>query len=76
MLEGLKPPPNRAYYCRVSQVLADLDQTDSEILTQAIADDHSWPAKTLANALRERGVSLADTTISRHRKKICACGRN
>jgi len=75
MLEGLKPPPNRAYYCRVSQVLADLDQADAEILTQAVADEQSWPAKTLANALRERGVSLADTTISKHRKKLCACGR-
>ena len=75
MLEGLKPPPNRTYYCRVSQVLAELDQADKEILTQALNDIESWPAKTLSNALRERNLSLADTTITRHRQLICQCRR-
>lgn len=75
MLEGLKPPPNRTYFCRVAQVLAELDQADREILTQALNDTQSWPAKTLSNALRERNLSLADTTISRHRQLICQCRR-
>jgi len=75
MLEGLKPPPNRAYFCRVSQVLSDLAKEDQEILTTAIADHQSWPAKTLSNALKERGLSLGDTTITKHRKQLCACGR-
>jgi len=76
MLEGLKPPPNKAYYCRVSQVLAELDQADQEILDQAIADYRSWPAKTLQNALKERGLTLADTTITKHRKQLCACAKD
>ena len=76
MLEGLKPPPNKAYYCRVSQVLSELDQADQEILDQAIADYRSWPAKTLQNALKERGLVLADTTITKHRKQLCACAKD
>jgi hypothetical protein len=73
MLEGLKPPPNRIFVCRVSQVLDELDQPDKEILIQALSDQQSWPHRTLSNALRERGVSLADTTIARHRQLICQC---
>lgn len=73
MLEGLKPPLNKVYYCRVSQLMAELDEADQEILNQAIADYQSWPAKTLQNALKERGLTLADTTITKHRKKLCAC---
>jgi hypothetical protein len=76
MLEGLKPPPNKAYYCRVSQVLSELEQADQEILDQAIADYRSWPAKTLQNALKERGLTLADTTITKHRKQLCACAKD
>jgi len=75
MLEGLKPPPNRTYFCRVAQVLAELDQADKDILNQALSDTQSWPAKTLSNALRERNLSLADTTITRHRQQICQCRR-
>lgn len=75
MLEGLKPPPNRSYFCRVAQVLEELNQTDKDILTEALSDIQSWPAKTLSNALKERNLSLADTTITRHRQLICQCRR-
>ena len=75
MLEGLKPPPNRLYSCRVAHVLSELDQADRDILIQALNDIDSWPAKTLSNALRERNLSLADTTITRHRQLICQCRR-
>lgn len=75
MLEGLKPPPNRAYFCRVAQALTDLDQADRDILEAALADLQSWPAKTLSNALRGRGLILADTTITKHRQRLCQCGK-
>lgn len=75
MLEGLKPPPNRAYFCRVAQALTDLSEADREILSTALQDKQSWPAKTLSNALRERGLVLADTTITKHRQQLCQCGR-
>lgn len=75
MLEGLKPPHERLYPCRVAQAILALDDKDQKILTEAIADLQTWPAKTLSNALKERGLLLADTTITKHRKKLCACGR-
>jgi hypothetical protein len=75
MLEGMKPPPNRAYSCRVAQVMAQLDQADKDILTQALNAIESWPARTLSNELKKRNVSLADTTITRHRQLICQCRR-
>ena len=75
MLEGLTPPQNKAVYCKVDQVLQTLDDADKQILADAIANTTTWPAKTLSKELRLRGVSMADTTISKHRAKTCACYR-
>ena len=75
MLEGLTPPPNAAIYCKVDQVLNTLEDADKQILVEAIANSALWPAKTLSKQLRLRGISMADTTISKHRAKTCACNR-
>lgn len=75
MLEGLKPPAQQSKPCRVMQILDTLDTSDQVILAQALEDYQTWPAKTLSNALKERKVLLADTTISKHRRNLCACGR-
>ena len=75
MLEGLTPPANKAVYCKVDQVLQTLEDADKQILADAIANTVTWPAKTLSKELRLRGVSMADTTISKHRAKTCACYR-
>lgn len=76
MLEGLEPPKNRAVYCKVAQVMQDLSESDQKILTDAIADKDRWAAKSLSNALRGKGLSIADTTIAKHRNKVCACYRD
>jgi len=75
MLEELEPPKNKAVYCKVSDSLDNLDEQDRLILKRALADTDSWPAKTLSTALRSKGLSLADTTIAKHRNKTCACFR-
>lgn len=75
MLEGLEPPKNRSEYCKIDQMKDDLSESDYAIFIEAVNDKAKWPAKTLTNALRQRGVSVADTTISRHRSQICACYR-
>jgi hypothetical protein len=76
MLEGLEPTTNRAYYCKVDELSKELEPKDYEILTNAIADRSKWSAKGLQNALRARGVSLADTTITKHRNQLCNCFRS
>lgn len=75
MLEGLTPPTNKAVYCKIEQMAASLDEADRKILFGAI-DSPEWGARTLSNALRNRGLSVADTTITKHRQKACACYRD
>lgn len=76
MLEGLEPPQNRAVFCKVNDVMNELEESDVKILQEALDDTERWKHKTLSNALRAKGVSLADTTISKHRLRVCACYRS
>ena len=75
MLEGLEPAKSKSEYCKVQQTLETLDDKDTKILTDALADKDRWSDKGLSTALRQRGLSIADTTIAKHRKKACACFR-
>ena len=75
MLEGLEPLKNRVYTCKVELMQEQLDAKDYQILLDAIADSVRWSAKGLSNALKTRGVTLADTTITRHRTQVCNCFR-
>ena len=72
MLEGLEPA-KQLFTCKVATVRDSLDESDQEILLEAIIDERKWPAKSLSNALKARGISLADTVISKHRKRVCRC---
>jgi hypothetical protein len=76
MLEGLEPPKNKAVFCKVNDVMNELEEADVQILQAALADTDRWKHKTLSNALRAKGISLADTTISKHRLRVCACYRS
>lgn len=73
MLEGLEPIKNRVFYCKVDLLKKDLEPKDYQILLEAIADTDKWSAKGLQTALRMRGVTLADTTIAKHRNQTCNC---
>ena len=75
MLEGLEPLKSKAVYCKVDQMRNTLSAEDYAIFIAAVDDKDKWPAKTLTNALRQRGVSVADTTITKHRQRACACHR-
>ena len=76
MLEGLAPPKNRAVYCRIADLAAEMSAADKEIFITAIEDKEVWSANSLSTALRQRGVSVADTTIAKHRNRACACFRD
>lgn len=75
MLEGLTPPKPKSEYCKIDLLRKDLSEKDYKILIEAIDNHDAWGARTLSNTLRQRGVSVADTTITKHRKKACACFR-
>jgi hypothetical protein len=72
MLEGLTPP-ERVFSCLVRTLRDGLDGHDQVILDLAIADDVSWPSKTLAVALTERGLPISDKPIRKHRAGLCSC---
>lgn len=72
MLEGMKPP-KRIYTCSVGQALANLEQSDSRILQEALDDVDKWSGYGLSTALKERGLVLHDKAIRNHRAKGCQC---
>jgi hypothetical protein len=72
MLEGLTPP-ERITPCAVRTVREKLDEADRTIFDRAVLDVDSWPHKTLANALCERGVMISEKPIRKHRTGECSC---
>jgi hypothetical protein len=75
MLEGLERPQSKAVYCKIEMTLSELEPGDKDILAVALADTQNWPANTLSTQLRLKGLSLADVTITKHRRRACACYR-
>jgi hypothetical protein len=73
MLEGLTPPV-KELPCAVRKLLDILDNSDREILENALADYESWPNKTLSKALTGRGLRISDGPIRKHRVGECSCG--
>lgn len=76
MLEGMTPPKIKSVYCKIDQIAETLNEEDRAIFFEAIDDRDKWGARTLSNELRRRGVSVADTTITKHRDGGCACYRH
>ena len=75
MLEGLEPKKKHTS-CAVRKLLDNLDEKDSKILAEAVQDTDRWTSNSLSNALRERGLIVADHTITKHRNRICVCYRS
>ncbi|NBU22785.1 MAG: hypothetical protein EBS38_02580 [Actinobacteria bacterium] len=75
MLEGLTPPKKFSGTCKVGTIAANLSEADKKILQQAIDDVNSWPIKTLAKALNERGLQISESPLYNHRGKTCVCYR-
>ena len=71
-LDGLTPHVKEVS-CRVRLLLKTLSEQDQEVLGAAVNDAQRWPARTLSNSLKERGITLTDLTITKHRKGFCSC---
>lgn len=74
MLEGLALP-KRKYPCRVRNVAEELDAKDKNILLDAV-DNPEWPYVTLETALGKLGVTISQSSIKKHRTKVCSCYRS
>lgn len=70
--EALKP---RRYTCAVRTFYESLSEADKEIF-MGVLSDPDVSHKGLEKALKEQaGVTLADTTLARHRQGLCSCSR-
>jgi hypothetical protein len=75
MLEGLKPPKSDKP-CAVISLANAMSESDREIFLDAVKDVSVWTSNSLSKALRERGVIIADHTITKHRNRTCVCYRS
>jgi len=73
MLEGLIPPV-RQYPCRVRDLSVELGDKDGKILLES-ADNPEWPYIALEKALAGLGVTVSQSSIKKHRTKVCSCYR-
>ena len=72
LTQALKP---RKYPCAVRTFFDTLSEADQEIF-MSVLSDFSISNKGLEKALKEQaGVTLADTTLARHRQGHCSCSR-
>jgi hypothetical protein len=72
LLDNLTPVVKR-YSCKVRTVAGELSPEDSKTFMAAVNDRAVWSSGGLSNALAQRGVTIADTSISRHRDGLCSC---
>lgn len=72
LLDDLTAPPKRAWTCRVRSLAEELEKKDVEIFWEAISNIE-WKAETLSKALSQKGLSIAGSGITRHRKGQCSC---
>lgn len=72
MLENLEPAkPIRN--CKVRTILAELAETDANILKDALADRTKWQDYPLSKALEGRGIHISPNSLSKHRSGACSC---
>lgn len=77
MLETLKlaVAQKRRYPCATRSFYDSLTVADQEIFMDLLTDPNV-AHNALSKALREQtGVTLADTSIARHRQGLCSCSR-
>lgn len=71
MLEDLGQPKPR-YTCKVATTKQTLNETDAEILENAI-NNPAWHLSALEKALRNKGVIISEKPLKKHREKTCSC---
>lgn len=68
---------HRGGVCSVKAVYEQLKPKDRAMLREALAKDKSdFPASALARWLKkDKGITIAEKNLARHRNGDCACGQ-
>ena len=72
MLEGMSPPV-RVFPCKVRSITLELDESDTNILADALSNDEVWSGHQLSAALTRRGIPISEKAIRKHRSGLCSC---
>lgn len=72
LAEALKAHAPSRSACRMHSIMDRLDGPDLEALEAALANPKVSGA-VIANALRDEGHSIAESTLTAWRRKGCAC---
>lgn len=75
LLEDLKNEANfpkaRRALCSVCSLLLSLPKAEATLLQERF-DDKNINHVSLSKVLRDNGISISDSVIGRHRRKVCA----
>jgi hypothetical protein len=70
---NLNPPNPRRRPCRVRTIAETLTPEDRDTYYEAINNQATWTARTLATQLRANGLDISESPIWHHRKGDCTC---
>lgn len=60
--------------CRVELVMRQLNETDRQALTEALADNNIT-SPTIRKVLANRNIEIGEKPVLNHRKGECRCGK-
>jgi DNA-binding HxlR family transcriptional regulator len=66
------PPLIKGPACSVAATLEQLNDEDKAALETVLADKR-WRSTDIAAQLQAEGISISDSTLSRHRRGACKC---
>lgn len=66
------PPLVKGPACSVATTLEQLNDEDKAAL-EAVLTDRRWRSTDISTQLEAEGISLASSTIARHRRGACKC---
>lgn len=72
MLEGLAPV-QKVFACRVRTFYRTLDPADQQIFFAALTNLAGFSHKGLERALAQRGISISESSLRKHRLGDCSC---
>lgn len=73
-LDGLSAKSHKGPRCTVWLILNAMSDEDRATL-QGVLDDPRYESSQIARVLTSNGHRVADGTVSKHRRKGCACER-
>jgi len=80
LAERLRELKNSSTQCKFGEILQTMDDECKDLVKQIISLPQDEPGAVsnvnLVLTLREEGFDIGRSTVSEHRRKVCACYKN